>query len=97
MLYQLLAYGMLWVISPLAVFCAAFWRGCRGAILAHVTVAILIIVLDVRWIMSTGLQPAQTAVGLAIAISIRVFLANLILLPVSVIALKIRRADAPSY
>jgi hypothetical protein len=97
MLFQLLAYGVLWVVAPLAVFCAAFWRGSRRAMLAHLTVAILIILLDMRWIMSTGLQPAQTAVGLAIAISIRVFLANLVLLPVSVIALKLRRADARSH
>jgi hypothetical protein len=91
MLVQLLAYGILWIIFPLAIFCAAHWRGWRGALLAHLAFAAIIIVLDMSWSLSNGLQSQQTPFGIAIAIALRATLANLILLPVSFLGLKSHR------
>ena len=91
MLYQLLAHGILWLIFPLAVFCAAHWRGSRGAVLAHLAVTAIIVALDVCWTVTNGLQPQQAALGVAIAIALRASLANLVLLPVSLVGLKTGR------
>lgn len=91
MLYQLLAYGILWLIFPLAVFCAAHWRGWHGALIAHLAAAAIIVALDVQWTVTHGLQSQQAVLGTAIAIALRASLANLVLLPVSLVGLVTRR------
>jgi hypothetical protein len=91
MISQLAAYGVLWIAFPLLAFSAARWGGLRSAIAAHVVVALTIVALDLHWIMNHGLQPAQSGIGLTLAIAVRVCLINVILLPLSLVGIKMRR------
>jgi integral membrane sensor domain MASE1 len=90
MILQLSAYGVLWIVLPLIVFAAARDGGWRGAVIAHVSIAFLIVALDLRWIAGNGLQPTGNGLGTTIAITLRVLLINAVLLPLSVIALGLR-------
>lgn len=91
MIAQLAAYGALWIVFPLLVFSAARWRGWRAALASHLLVVAVIVALDLRWIASHGLQAPQTPLGVALAIALRAFLANVILLPISIGAIKLPR------
>jgi hypothetical protein len=91
MISQLAAYGALWIVFPVAVITTARWGGWRGAVVAHVLIAALIVALDLLWIANNGLHSSETRMGVAIAIALRASLINVILLPLSVVALKTRR------
>jgi integral membrane sensor domain MASE1 len=90
MILQLSAYGLLWIVFPLIVFAAAREGGWRGAVVVHVSIALLIVALDLYWIANHGLQPQQAPLGAAIAISLRALLINVALLPLSIIAIALR-------
>jgi hypothetical protein len=90
MILQLSAYGILWIVFPLVVFAAAREGGWRGAAIAHVSIALLIVALDLHWISTHGLEPQQAPLGATIAVTLRALLANALLLPLSIIAIALR-------
>jgi hypothetical protein len=63
----------------------------RGAIAAHLVVALAIVALDLRWISEPRRGACSSRdVGLAVAIGVRVCLINVILLPLSVVGISMR-------
>ena len=94
MILQLSAYGVLWIVLPLIVFAAAREGGWPGALVAHVAIALVIVLLDVRWVASHGLNPPDNWLGGSIAIMLRAVLINVLLFPLSVIALWLRHRAA---
>src|SRR5688500_1702723 len=91
MIFQFAAYGVLWIILPVVAFGAARWRGWPGAVVAHAMIAALIVALDLHWVVNNGLQSPETRLGTAIAIALRASVINAMLIPISVVALMLRR------
>ena len=87
---QLAPYGVFWVVFGFVAYLAGRRR---GVIVTHVLIAAVVVALDVGWVMQNGLQPSQTDLGIAIAIATRACLISMILLPLSVPALKSRRLN----
>ena len=90
MLLQLSAYGILWIIFPLVVFAAAREAGWRGAVFIHASITLLIVSLDLRWLAIHGIEPPQSYLGLSIAVALNALLVNIVLFPLSLIALALR-------
>ena len=91
MISQLSAYGVLWILFSLLVYAVAREGGWRGSVIVHVAIALLIVALDLRWIANNGLRPPENPLGITIAITLRVLMVNAVLLPLSLIAILLRR------
>jgi hypothetical protein len=95
---QLISYGVLpWVLFLAITFAAAYLLRVPGIFLGHLLVAIAIVVFDVQWIQSEmhkpgwDGQPDQDFVFM-IGVLLRILLINTVLLPVSLIVLRLRRS-----
>jgi hypothetical protein len=94
MISQLSMYGVLWIVLPLVVFAAAREGGWHGAVVAHLSIALLVIALHVRWIANHGLNPGTNWLGATLAITLQLLLINSVLLPLSLIALGLRHRNS---
>lgn len=95
---QLISYGVSpWLLFIAIAFTAAYLLRVPGIFLGHVLVAIAVVVFDVQWIQSEMRkpgwdgQPDQDFVFM-IGVLLRILLINTVLLPVSMIALRLRRS-----
>lgn len=94
---ELASYGVLpWVAFLLITIGSVALLRVPGVFLGHALIAVLVLVLDVRWIQSEmdapgwDGQPDQDAVFL-IGVLIRIFLINTALMPLSLILLRTPR------
>jgi hypothetical protein len=94
---QLISYGVWpWVMFVTIACAAAYFFRKPGIFLGHVLVAIAVVVFDVQWIQSEMRkpgwdgQPDQDFVFM-FGVVLRILLVNTVLLPVSLIALRLRR------
>jgi hypothetical protein len=95
---QLASYGVLpWVMLIAIALCAAYLFRVPGIFIGHVLIAIAVVVLDVQWIQAEMAkpgwngQPDQDFVFM-IGVVVRILLINSVLLPVSILALRLRRS-----
>lgn len=95
---QLISYGVwTWVLFVAIAFAAAYLLRLPGIFLGHVLVAIAVVVFDLQWIESEMRkpgwdgQPDQDFVFM-IGVVLRILLINTVLLPVSLLALRLRRS-----
>jgi hypothetical protein len=97
---QLSSYGVWqWVLILALTAAAAYLLRVPGIFLGHVLVATAIAVLDVQWIQSEMRKPGwDPNVGpdqdfaFVIGVVLRIVLINAALLPVSLLALRLRRS-----
>ena len=97
---QLISYGVWpWALFVAVAFGAAYLLRVPGIFLGHVFVAIAVVVFDVQWIQSEMRKPGwDPNVGpdqdfvFMIAVALRILLINTVLLPVSFLALRLRRS-----
>jgi len=99
-LSQLISYGVWpWVLFVVVALTAAYLLRVPGIFLGHLLIAIAVVVLDVRWIQSEMRKPGwdpnagpdQDFVFMA-GVVLRILLINTFLLPVSVLAVRLRRS-----
>jgi hypothetical protein len=95
---QLISYGVLpWGLFVAIAFGAAYLLRVPGIFLGHVFVAIAVVVFDLQWIQfemrkpGWDGQPDQDFVFM-IGVMLRILLINTVLLPASLIALRLRRS-----
>jgi hypothetical protein len=96
---QLISYGAWpWVLFVSVAFAAAYLLRVPGIFLGHLLVAIAVAALDVHWIRSEMRKPGwdpnagpDQDVVFMIGVVLRVLLINTVLLPVSFLALRLRR------
>jgi hypothetical protein len=95
---QLISYGVWpWVLFVATTLGAAYLVRVPGIFLGHVLVATAVVVFDVQWIQSEmrkpgwNGQPDQDFVFM-IGVVLRILLINTVLLPVSFLALRLRRS-----
>jgi hypothetical protein len=93
LLSQLLSYSLfVWIIFVAAAFCAARFGGLLGMVAGHVVIAVIVSAIDVRWVTAAMHEPGWDgapdldAVFMA-GLVLRIFLINILLLPVTVAAL----------
>src|SRR5204862_4786083 len=89
---QLTSYGLwAWLLFVAIAFIPAYFLRLRGIILGHILVAIIVVLLDLRWIQSEmhkpdwNGQPDQDIVFMIGAV-LRILLINTALLPLSIVA-----------
>jgi hypothetical protein len=92
---QPLSYGFGLVCFATIAFCAARFWGMAGMFAGHIALAVIVAVLDVRWVQSAMRAPdwdgtPDMDIVFTIGLSIRIVLINTILLPVTFIALRMR-------
>jgi hypothetical protein len=95
---QLTSYGVWpWVLFVAIALVAALLLRVPGIFLGHVLVAVAVVIFDVQWIQSEMRkpgwdgQPDQDFVFM-MGVAVRIVLINTTLLPVSVLALRLRRS-----
>jgi hypothetical protein len=100
---QLISYGAWpWVLFVAIAFVAAYLLRGPGIFLGHVLIAIAVVVFDVQWIQSEMRKPGWDGqpdqdFAFLIGMLLRILLINTVLLPVSLIALRLRRSrQSPS-
>ena len=94
-LLQFASYGLWWIaFIGIAFVCAKNWKWI-GMFSGHFVIAALIFVLDVTWIRSEMAKPEWSPdigpdmdIVFSIGMFIRIFLVNLILLPLSIYLIK---------
>lgn len=94
---ELISYGVWpWVLFVAIAFAAAYGLRAPGIFLGHVLVALVVVFLDVRWIQSEMHNPGWDGHPdldsvFMIGVLLRILLINGVLLPVSLIGLRLRR------
>lgn len=94
---QLISYSVVsWLVFIAIAFIAASFGRVSRIILGHVVVAVIIAILDVRWIQAEMHRPDWNGVPdqdvvFMIGVAIRVVLINTVLLPISAIGLLVSR------
>jgi len=95
---QLISYGVWpWVVFVAIAFAGAYFGGVAGVVLGHVVVAVVVVVLDVQWVQSEMRRPGwdgQVDQDIVFMIGVvgRILLINTVLLPVSILALRLGRS-----
>ena len=97
---ELASYGVWpWLRFIAVAFAAAYLLRAPGVFLGHVLIAIAVVALDVQWIQSEMRKPGwDPNVGpdqdfvFMFAMVLRILLINTVLLPVSLLALRLRRS-----
>jgi hypothetical protein len=95
---QLISYGPWpWLLFITVAFGAAYLLRGPGVFLGHLLIAAAIVVLDLQWIQAEMHQPGWTGqpdqdVVFIIGMLLRILLINTTLLPVSILALRLRRS-----
>lgn len=101
-LAQLTCYGFLWWSVFIAIAATTFWRGgCLGMFAGWLAVAVIIVILDAVWIRGEMSSPGwdgipdQDAIFM-LGVLVRVFLVNVLLLPVAMVSSMLSRRTHPS-
>jgi hypothetical protein len=95
---QIASYGVLpWLAFVAITAAAAYLLRTPGVLLAHLLVAAAVVCLDVQWVQSEMRKPGWNGEPDAdfvfhLGVAARVVLVNTVLWPVSVLALRLRRA-----
>jgi hypothetical protein len=103
LIFQLLSYGLGLVCFAAIAFVAARFWGLLGMFAGHIVVALTVTFLDVRWVQAAMHAPnwdgtPDMDIVFTIGLLIRIMLINIILLPVTYIALRLRaRSRTPSW
>lgn len=101
-LTQLLSYGFYWWVTfALLAFAAAKFGAHRGIVLGHIVIAAIVIILDLRWIQAEMHRPGWNGIPdqdmvFALGLLFRVILINTLLLPVSLLGLRLNRRNTRS-
>ncbi len=96
-LSQLTCYGFMWWSVFVAIAATLVWRGgLLGMVTGWIAIAAIIVVLDFIWIRDDMSRPGWDGVPdqdilFMIGVLIRVFLVNMLLLPVSLASSMLRR------
>src|SRR5687768_9475165 len=99
LLSQLFSYSPLTWLTLIAIaFYFARWAGLLGMFAAHLLTAVLIVILDVRWVTTAMRTPdwdgtPDLDVVFHIGVLARILLINTVLIPISVWALSLRRRE----
>ena len=96
LLLQLGAYGPWWLGFVAIAYLGARYMGLGGAFVGQILIAIVISVLDVRWIQEEMRRPGWNGVPdqdivFYFGVMLRVILVNTVLLGVNAIGIRIRR------
>ena len=93
-LSQFLAYGILgWLVFVAVAFCAARFGGLLGMFAGHICIAVIVGVLDVRWVTSAMHAPGWDGAPdmdfvFMVGLVLRIVLINTFLLVVTIPALR---------
>lgn len=96
-LSQLLSYGVRpWLLFLIIASVAAYLLRAPGVFLGHLIVGGAVVILDVRWIQSETNEPGWDGLPdqdfvFIIGVVARILLVNITLLPISLVALRLRK------
>jgi hypothetical protein len=99
---QLFSYGIFaWVVFVAVAFCAARFGGLLGMFAGHVGIAVIVGVLDVRWVTSAMHSPGWDGtpdmdVVFMVGLVLRILVINTLLLAVTIPALCAWRRHHPA-
>jgi hypothetical protein len=96
---ELLSYGpFTWLAFVAIAFCAARYGGLLGMFAGHFVVALIVCILDIRWVTAAMRAPGWDGapdmdIVFHFGVIVRVLLINSILLAVTFLALRLRKRD----
>jgi len=96
---QLLSYGpFTWLAFVTIAFCSVRYGGLLGMFAGHFVVALIICILDIRWVTAEMRAPGWDGapdmdIVFHFGVIVRVLLINSVLLAVTFLALRLRKRD----